>query len=156
MIRVVATGTFDILHPGHLWYLKESAQLGDELYVIIARDANIRHKPRPVIPEEQRRCMVEALRPVTKAILGDLTDMYRPIRELNPDIITLGCNQHFNPEILERTLEKQGMQTKVVRISAFTNSPFTSSRDIVQEVIRRSDAMKRHIEPGDHSSGCDE
>ncbi len=100
--------------------------------------------------------MVEALRPVAKAILGDLTDMYRPIRELNPDIITLGCNQHFNPEILERTLEKQGMQTKVVRISAFTNSPFTSSRDIVQEVIRRSDAMKRHIEPGDHSSGCDE
>ena len=74
MIRVVATGTFDILHPGHLWYLEESAKLGDELFVIVARDANIRHKPRPVIPEEQRRVMVQALKPVTRAVLGDLEE----------------------------------------------------------------------------------
>ncbi|HQP72188.1 MAG TPA: adenylyltransferase/cytidyltransferase family protein, partial [Methanoculleus sp.] len=35
MRRVVATGTFDILHPGHLYYLEESRKLGDELYVIV-------------------------------------------------------------------------------------------------------------------------
>lgn len=59
MIRVVATGTFDILHPGHLWYLEQSAALGDELYVIVARDVNIKHKPKPVIPEQQRCAMVD-------------------------------------------------------------------------------------------------
>lgn len=96
MIRVVATGTFDILHPGHLYYLEESRELGDELYVIVARDANVRHKPRPILPEEQRLRMVRALKPVDHAILGDLHDMFKPIEEIRPDIITLGFNQHFD------------------------------------------------------------
>lgn len=151
MIRVVATGTFDILHPGHLWYLEESAKLGDELFVIVARDANIRHKPRPVIPEEQRRVMVQALKPVTHAVLGDLEDMFRPIREIKPDIITLGCNQHFDPERLTKELEKQHIITRVVRISGYSNSPFTSSRDIVREIKERShpgDLIHEPEEPG--------
>ncbi|HPY59872.1 MAG TPA: FAD synthase [Methanospirillum sp.] len=143
MTRVVATGTFDILHPGHLWYLHESAKLGDELFVIIARDVNIRHKPRPVIPEEQRRVMVEALKPVTHAILGDLEDMFRPIREIKPDIITLGCNQLFDPETLRASLEKQGIITEIVRISQYSDSPFTSSRGIVREIVQRSHPQDR-------------
>ncbi|MCA1916928.1 adenylyltransferase/cytidyltransferase family protein [Methanospirillum hungatei] len=138
MIRVVATGTFDILHPGHLWYLEESAKLGDELYVIVARDANIRHKPRPVIPEDQRLVMVAALKPVTHAVLGDLEDMFRPIREMKPDIITLGCNQHFDPETLQKALEKQNIRAQVVRISEHSSSPFTSSRDIVRKIAERT------------------
>ncbi|MDD1724630.1 MAG: FAD synthase [Methanospirillum sp.] len=137
MKRVVATGTFDLLHPGHLWYLEESARLGDELYVIVARDCNIRHKPRPVIPEEQRCAMVGALRPVTRAVLGDTEDMFTPIREIKPDIITLGCNQHFDPDQLTRSLREKGIPARVVRISEFSDSPFTSSREIVREVISR-------------------
>ncbi len=150
MIRVVATGTFDILHPGHLWYLEESAKLGDELFVIVARDANIRHKPRPVIPEEQRRVMVQALKPVTRAVLGDLEDMFRPIREIKPDIITLGCNQHFDPERLTKALEKQDILTRVVRISEHSSSPFTSSRDIVREIKERSHPGDQNHSPEKH------
>lgn len=142
MTRVVATGAFDILHPGHLWYLEESAKLGDELYVIVARDANIRHKPRPVIPEEQRLIMVSALSPVSCALLGDLEDMYRPIREIRPDIITLGCNQHFDPDELMRSLEHQGIPAQVIRISEYCCSAFTSSRDIVREIVRRSQSAE--------------
>ena len=82
--RVVATGTFDILHPGHLYYLSESKKLGDELFVIVARDANVKHKPHPILPEEQRRAMIAALKPVDHAILGDRTDMFRPIEEIRP------------------------------------------------------------------------
>ncbi len=52
---VVATGTFDLLHPGHVLYLERSKILGDELVVIVARDVNVRHKPKPVLPEEQRQ-----------------------------------------------------------------------------------------------------
>ncbi|MCJ7794379.1 MAG: adenylyltransferase/cytidyltransferase family protein, partial [Methanoregulaceae archaeon] len=47
MKRVVATGTFDLLHPGHLYYLEQSKKLGDELFVIVARNTNVRHKPAP-------------------------------------------------------------------------------------------------------------
>ena len=52
---VVATGTFDIIHPGHIRFLEEAKKLGDYLIVIVAREKNVRHKPKPVIPEEQRR-----------------------------------------------------------------------------------------------------
>ncbi|MBN1167347.1 MAG: FAD synthase [Methanospirillaceae archaeon] len=149
MIRVVATGTFDILHPGHLHYLSESAALGDELYVIIARDKNVRHKPRPVVPEMQRLCMVDALKPVTKAVLGDMDDMFAPVRMIKPDIITLGYNQHFKTEDLARLLVQEGITAEVVRISEYATSPFTSSSMIVKEILARD----RHngIEPEDYT-----
>jgi len=49
---VVAQGTFDILHPGHLHYLREAAAMGDELHVIIARSTNVTHKAPPIVPDE--------------------------------------------------------------------------------------------------------
>jgi len=135
--RVVATGTFDLLHPGHLWYLQESAALGDELFVIVARDSNVRHKPRPIIPEDQRLLMVQALKGVTRAVLGDRDDMFRPIREIRPDIITLGFNQHFREENLREALKREGIETSLVRIGEYSGSPFTSSRRMVEEIRSR-------------------
>ena len=137
MTRVVATGTFDLLHPGHLYYLEESAKLGGELFVIVARDANVRHKPRPVIPEEQRRRMVAALKPVDCAVLGDPTDMFRPIREIRPDIITIGFNQHFDPCMLERELSSRSIGARIVRIGQYPDGPLSSSRKIVSEIRAR-------------------
>ena len=104
MKRVVATGTFDILHPGHIYYMEKSRALGDELHVIVARDVNVRHKPAPVVPEEQRLSMIQSLAVVDHARLGDSEDMFRPIEEINPDIITLGFNQHFSEESLRKAL----------------------------------------------------
>lgn len=136
MKRVVATGTFDILHPGHLFYLEESKKLGDELHVIVARDANVRHKPRPVIPEEQRLAMVAALKPVDHARLGDSADIFAPIREIDPDVITLGFNQFFNEDDLRRALEIRGLRAGVVRIGSY-EGPLSSSSRIVAEILAR-------------------
>jgi FAD synthetase len=138
MTRVVATGTFDIIHPGHLFYLVESRKLGDELYVIVARDANVRHKPRPVIQEEQRRNIVASLKPVDYAVLGDLNDMFRPIEEIRPDIITIGYNQHFDIERLKRDLADRRLKASVVRIGTYSKEPFCSSRLIVAEILKRA------------------
>ena len=135
MIHVVATGTFDILHPGHLYYLEESRNLGDELYVIVARDVNVKHKPRPILPEEQRLRMVRALRPVDHALLGDLDDMFRPIEEIRPDIITLGFNQHFNEEDLRQKLRDRGLDIDVVRIPGYPG-PLASSSKIVEHILK--------------------
>jgi FAD synthetase len=136
--RIVATGTFDLLHPGHLWYISESAKLGDELWVIVARDVNVRHKPRPIIPEEQRVFMVGALRGVTRAVLGDREDMFRPIEEIRPAIITLGFNQHFREDTLRNALSARGLNTEIVRIGEYTGTPFTSSRRMVREILLRT------------------
>jgi FAD synthetase len=133
--RVVATGTFDILHPGHLYYLEESKKLGDELFVIVARDANVRHKPRPIIPEEHRLSMVAALRPVDHAILGDKTDMFRPIEEIRPDVITIGFNQMFDEEKLRQQLAARNLFPAIVRIGKYADSDLCSSRLVVQRII---------------------
>jgi FAD synthetase len=133
--RIVATGTFDILHPGHLFYIEESKKLGDELWVIVARDANVKHKPRPVIPEGQRLAMVAALKPVDHAILGDISDMFRPIEEIRPVIITIGFNQQFNEGHLEEQLRARNLPARIVRIGRYADSELCSSRMVVQRVL---------------------
>jgi FAD synthetase len=137
MKRIVATGTFDILHTGHLYYLEESRRLGDELHVIVARDANVRHKPRPIVPEEQRQKMVGALKPVDHAVLGDLHDMFRPIREIRPAIITIGFNQHFDEEKLRKDLAAQGITAEVVRIGKYAGDTYCSTSLIIRQVLER-------------------
>ena len=137
MKRVVATGTFDLLHPGHLYYLEQSKKLGDELFVIVARDTNVRHKPAPIIPEEQRRRMVAALRCVDHAILGDKTDMFRPIDEIRPSIITIGFNQHFDEANLRQQLTARGLFSEIVRIGKYGDDELCSSRLVVQRIVEK-------------------
>ena len=133
--RVVATGTFDIIHPGHIYYLEESRKLGDELHVIVARDSNVRHKPRPVIGEAQRLKVVRALKVVDHARLGDPTDMFRPIEEIDPAVITLGFNQHFSEEELAGALKERGIRARVVRIGEYTGDPCSSTRKIIERIL---------------------
>ncbi len=135
-IRVLATGTFDLLHPGHLMYLEQSRALGDELVVIVARDANVKHKPRPIIPQEQRLLMVSALKTVDRAILGSESDMFSPIEELKPDIITLGYDQHFDVVLLKEELATRGIDARVVRLEEHDPCPLCSSRMIAAKVLK--------------------
>jgi FAD synthetase len=135
--RIVATGTFDLLHPGHLFYLEESKKLGDELFVIVARDANVKHKPPPIIPEDQRLAMVAALKPVDHAMLGDQTDMFLPIEKIRPDVITIGFNQMFDARILSRQLAARGLTPQIVRIGKFSGDELCSSRLVVQRIITK-------------------
>ncbi|HDM35782.1 MAG TPA: FAD synthase [Candidatus Syntrophoarchaeum butanivorans] len=136
MVRVLATGTFDILHPGHLLYLTEAKKLGDELYVIVARDANVVHKPKPILPEKQRVEMVGSLKVVDKAILGDPKDKFRLVEEIKPDIIALGYDQHFRVRELEEELRARGIDAKVVRIEASNPCPLCSSRAIIERILK--------------------
>ncbi|CAG0984718.1 MAG: FMN adenylyltransferase [Candidatus Methanoperedens nitroreducens] len=138
MVRVLATGTFDLLHPGHLLYLSKARALGDELFVIVARDSMIKHKPKPIVPEKQRLTMVQALRMVDAAMLGSETDMFLPIREIKPDIIALGKNQFFNEKELEAKLVARGIEAKVMRVQAFEQGELCSSAAIIRKVLERN------------------
>jgi FAD synthetase len=142
--RVVATGTFDILHPGHLYYLEESRKLGDELFVIVARDVNVKHKPHPIIPEDQRLQMVAALKPVDHAMLGDIKDMFLPIEKIRPDIITIGFNQMFDEQKLGAQLAERNIPSKIVRIGKFADGDLYSSRLVVQRIITKRGHDNHH------------
>jgi len=117
MTRVVAQGTFDILHPGHVHYLREAKAMGDELHAILARATNVTHKPDPVIPGPQRVEMVEALSSVDHARLGDPEDIFVPIEEIEPDVIALGHDQHHDDEAIEAQLAERGIDCEVRRAS---------------------------------------
>ena len=141
MVRVLATGTFDILHPGHLRYLSEARALGDELCVIVARDSMIKHKPKPIVQEAQRLAMVKALRIVDMAMLGSDRDIFEPLREIKPDIIALGKNQFFNEKELQAKLNASGINAKVIRIESFEHSELCSSASIIKKVLERNGTL---------------
>ena len=136
MVRVLATGTFEILHPGHLLYLEEAKKLGDELFVIVARDVNVKRRKRtPIIPEEQRLKMVSALKVVDKAILGSEKDMYEPLYSIKPDIIAIGYDQDFDESELERELRKRGFNSKVIRIKKHNSNAFCKAEEIIKHIV---------------------
>jgi FAD synthetase len=138
MIRVLATGTFDILHPGHLLYLSKAKALGDELYVIVARNLMIKHKQKPVIPEEQRLAMVKALSMVDYAQLGSEKDIFEPLYLIKPDIIAIGKNQFFDEKKLESELMDHGINARVVRIQSFEQCELCSSAAIIKKIMERN------------------
>lgn len=135
MTTVVATGSFTILHPGHVLYLEESKKLGDRLVVIVARDGMVeRRKNQRFVPEEQRLAVVKALRAVDEAVLGDEEDIYKPILEIKPDIITIGKDQDFREEELESELRKRGLEAEVVRIQRYWDLGLHSSSHIIEKI----------------------
>ncbi len=135
--RVLATGTFDILHPGHVHYLEGARELGDELVVIVARNSMIDHKPRPVVPESQRRLMVEALEVVDDAVLGSEESIFDPLHEIQPDVVALGHDQHYDEEELETELVNRGIDAEVERVGR---------RDVVDEVASTSALIEKILE----------
>ena len=74
----MATGTFDLLHTGHIYFLKEAKKLGDELVVVVACDNTVRKlKHEPVTPENLRLDLIKELRIVDHAVIGKEDDMYK-------------------------------------------------------------------------------
>ncbi|MFB6233183.1 MAG: adenylyltransferase/cytidyltransferase family protein [Haloarculaceae archaeon] len=115
---VVAQGTFDLLHPGHVHYLRDAATMGDRLVVIVARAPNVTHKPDPIVGIDQRVEMVSALEPVDEARKGHPEDIFVPIEEIEPDVIVLGHDQHHDEAAIADALAERGIDCAVRRASA--------------------------------------
>ncbi|MBO4798138.1 MAG: adenylyltransferase/cytidyltransferase family protein, partial [Candidatus Methanomethylophilaceae archaeon] len=99
MVRVMASGVFDIIHTGHISYLTQAKSMGDELVVVVACDSTVRaRKHEPVTPEKMRAEIVGMLKPVDKVIIGGTGDMMETVAEIKPDIIVLGFDQSFDPD----------------------------------------------------------
>jgi len=135
MVRVMASGVFDILHPGHLHFLEEARKLGDELVVVVATDNTVRQrKHEPITPQDMRLKMIAALRIVDKAVLGHDGDMFKIVEEMKPDIIALGFDQAHREEEICSELARRGLKIKVVRMPQLDHD-LTGSRKIMQKVI---------------------
>ncbi len=134
----MTTGVFDILHPGHVHMLEEAAKLGDELVVVVARDENVaKEKHQPITPEEHRRHMVEALKPVDMAVLGHRDDYYQIVHEMEPDIFALGFDQSYETEVIQRNFDERGIDCRVVRLPKFVGD-LDGTRKIIERVAKRA------------------
>ena len=135
MVRVMATGVFDLLHLGHLFFLQEAKKLGDELVVVVATDKTAKKlKHIPITPQDMRVKMVGELKPVDKVVLGYEDDRYKIVKELKPDIIALGYDQKHDEEQIKNDLKKMGLDIKVVRLKPLEYD-LNGTRKIIRKVI---------------------
>ena len=138
---VLASGVFDLLHYGHLKFLEEAKKSGGEgakLVVVVARDKTVvRMKGGPpIMPEEERRALVEALKVVDKALLGfEDFDMERVLNTVRPDIVALGYDQGYLEEKVKRAAKNIGINVKIVRIKKFGRR--LSSSEIKKQIAKR-------------------
>jgi len=144
MVKVMATGTFDLLHPGHIYYLKEAKKLGDTLVVVVATDSTVQKlKHEPINPEEIRLNLIKELRIVDEAYLGHEDDMYKIVKEIKPDIIALGFDQIHNEDKIRSELKKRKINAKVIRLSEFKGgSDLEGTRRIISKIISAYEFQK--------------
>ena len=139
--KVLMFGTFDILHPGHLKIFEDASKLGDELYVVVARDKTVLEvKGKEThYPENERVKHVNEVSHVTKAMLGNLKSKYEVLDEVKPDIIVLGYDQKFFIEKLAQEIEKRDLNTKIVRFSA--HKPHVYKSSLIRERMHKKENL---------------
>lgn len=136
--KVLVAGSFEIIHPGHIHYIREAWRRG-RVYVVVARDNSIRKfkKRDPIIPEEQRLRVVSEIRYVYKAILGDEEDYLKPVEEVKPDLILLGPDQWPSEEKLAIELKRRGVEASIERLSSRVDEELYSTSRIISEIKKR-------------------
>ena len=90
---VFTNGVFDLLHVGHVRYLKQARALGDALVVAINSDRSVRElkgPDRPVFDEGERAEILAALRDVDYVVVFDDISPRRAIKRLLPDVLVKG------------------------------------------------------------------
>ena len=144
MAKVMATGTFDLLHLGHIYYLKEARKLGDALSVVVATDSTDRRlKHEPVNHENIRLNLIKELKVVDEAHLGHEDDMYEVVKEINPDIIALGFDQIHDEEKIKKECKKRGIKAQIVRLEEFKGgSDLEGTRKIIGKIISAYEFQK--------------
>lgn len=148
MVRVMAVGVFDLLHAGHLHYLEQARALGNHLTVVVAHDDTVRkRKHEPVTGQDLRRRMVEGLKPVDEAIIGNSPDVpiFDILPSVNPDVIALGYDQEHAEERIRISLEERGLgHIEVIRVEGLSDD-LDGTRKIIARILNLA-ATRKHLD----------
>ena len=138
MVKVMAVGVFDLLHAGHLHYLEQAKSLGDELVVVVAHDDTVRsQKHEPVTSQDLRCRMVNGLKPVDKAIIGNSpgTPIFDILNVVKPDIIALGYDQKHSIDSIRIGLDKHGFsEVGLTRVDGLSDD-LDGTRKIIARIL---------------------
>ena len=125
---VFTNGVFDILHPGHVRYLREARSLGDCLIIGVNSDRSVRAlgkaPDRPINPEHERAEVLGALASVDAVVIFDEDTPHEIISALQPDILVKGADWGEHAIVGRDVVEARG--GKVVRIALAEGHSTTS------------------------------
>ena len=109
-----------------------------ELIVIVARDSTVKARKgkKPVMPEDQRRALVESLKVVDEAILG-LEDFSidKVIEKIKPDVIAVGHDQDGIEREVLKAIEEKNINIQVAKIGRFGKKELDSSSKIMRKIV---------------------
>lgn len=160
MMTVLAAGVFDVIHPGHIYFLEQSKKLGDRLVVVVTSDETAETQKRhPFFNVKHRLSIVQSLRSVDLAVIGQAGETLKSVIDIKPDVIAIGHDQFIQPigskslttgiepgrtsvqpqdhglAQLGRDLAKLGWRGKIVRIDKMPGIRVSSSR--IKKLLRR-------------------
>ena len=130
---VFTNGVFDLLHPGHVRYLREAASFGDVLIVGLNTDASVRRNKgaeRPITPELERAEIVGALECVSAVTLFDEDTPARIIQAVQPDVLVKGADWPADQIVGRDTVEARG--GRVARIAVEQGHSTTAILDRIR------------------------
>jgi rfaE bifunctional protein nucleotidyltransferase chain/domain len=123
---VLTSGSFDLIHLGHVKYLSRAKELGDVLAVGVDSDAKIRRRKgedRPMVPERERLEMLAYQRPVDLIYLkDDGEERWALIDAVRPDVLVLTADHSYGAQDLDALGELCGAIEVVERQASVTTS----------------------------------
>ena len=131
MNRVLVFGTFDVIHPGHINFLKQAREKGDFLIASVARDefVAVNKRRKPIHGETERLKAVLGDGLVDEAYLSDpVPGTYSLIKRFKPDVICIGHDQEELKKNLEAWLNVNKLNIKTVTLKPFMPEKYKSSK----------------------------
>ena len=131
---VFTNGVFDLLHPGHVRYLRDARALGDALIVAVNSDRSVRANKganRPINPEYERAEVLLALGSVDATVIFDEDTPHAIISRIQPDVLVKGADWGEHDIVGRDVVEARG--GRVVRIEL---APGHSTTELIQRVRR--------------------
>ncbi len=132
---VFTNGCFDIIHAGHVSYLKKAKQLGDILIVGLNSDKSIRlikGEKRPINNQDDRACVLSAFYFVDYIVVFDQDTPYELIKAIQPDILVKGADWQGKHIVGQDLVEKSN--GKVVLIDYLKNKSTTAVIDKILDI----------------------
>jgi D-glycero-beta-D-manno-heptose 1-phosphate adenylyltransferase len=123
---VLTSGSFDLIHLGHVKYLAKAKEMGDVLVVGVDSDRKIRQRKgedRPLVPEQERLEMLAHQRPVDLIFLKDEEkERWALIKAVEPDVLVLTEDHSYSPEEQAQLSELCGDIAVLERQASVTTS----------------------------------
>jgi D-glycero-beta-D-manno-heptose 1-phosphate adenylyltransferase len=138
---VFTNGCFDLLHAGHVRYLRAAKQLGKTLVVGLNSDQSVRGikpqpmgaPPRPIVPEQQRAEVLAALKPVDVVVIFSEPTATHVIQTLQPDIYVKGGDYQLATLPEAEVVAAYGGHIKLIQIEVPS-----STSGIIQRILGRT------------------